>query len=125
MVLDDDLREFSPGGERFRMGPSTKVKRGNVGSPGTSAKENNLVKKIQNREARIGIIGLGYVGLPLVIAFGKTGFDVTGFDISKSKVESLNAGKSYIRHIDISELKNSSFFRPPVISASWVNWTAS
>ncbi len=91
------------------MGPSTKVKRGNVGSPGTSAKENNLVKKIQNREARIGIIGLGYVGLPLVIAFGKTGFDVTGFDISKSKVESLNAGKSYIRHIDISELKNSSF----------------
>ena len=68
-----------------------------------------LMKKIKSQKARIGVIGLGYVGLPLVIEFCRAGFNVTGFDISRSKVESLNRGKSYIRHIDISRVPSGKF----------------
>lgn len=63
-----------------------------------------LLKKINSREASVGVIGLGYVGLPLVIEFCKAGFHVSGFDIDKEKVESLKQGKSYIEHIDSSLL---------------------
>ena len=59
-----------------------------------------ILEIIRMKEARIGVIGLGYVGLPLVIEFCKAGFPVTGFDIDESKVELLNQGKSYIKHID-------------------------
>lgn len=58
-----------------------------------------LVTKIENRSAGIGIIGLGYVGLPLVLRFCEEGFKVTGFDVDHAKVESLNQGRSYIKHI--------------------------
>jgi len=64
----------------------------------------NLVRKIDNRSAKIGVIGLGYVGLPLIIEFVKKGFSVMGFDIDRTKVDLLKAGKSYIKHIDISPL---------------------
>jgi len=60
---------------------------------------NELKNKILKREARIGVIGLGYVGLPLVREFLKNGFKVTGFDIDPQKVQMLNEGKSYIKHI--------------------------
>jgi UDP-N-acetyl-D-glucosamine dehydrogenase len=60
----------------------------------------SLIEKIMAREARIAVIGLGYVGLPLVIEFCKAGFAVTGFDVDPVKVEMLKAGKSYIKHID-------------------------
>ncbi len=65
-----------------------------------------LLKKIENKEARIGVIGLGYVGLPLVKTFLNKGFNVTGFDIDAKKVDMLNRGKSYIRHISAAELKD-------------------
>jgi len=55
-----------------------------------------LIKKIDNRSARVGVIGLGYVGLPLSIVMAEAGFKVTGFDISTSKVKLLNSGKSDI-----------------------------
>jgi UDP-N-acetyl-D-glucosamine dehydrogenase len=72
-----------------------------------------LVEKIESREARIGVIGLGYVGLPLVIEFCRAGFHVSGFDIDKEKVESLKRGKSYIEHIDSSLLTpHASQFTP-------------
>jgi UDP-N-acetyl-D-glucosamine dehydrogenase len=64
-----------------------------------------LVRKIQKREARIGVIGLGYVGLPLVKTFLQKGFAVTGFDIDQKKVNLLNRGKSYIRHISAAEVR--------------------
>jgi UDP-N-acetyl-D-glucosamine dehydrogenase len=64
----------------------------------------DLVKKITNRSAKIGVIGLGYVGLPLIIEFVKKDFSVTGFDIDQKKVDFLKEGKSYIKHIDISPL---------------------
>jgi UDP-N-acetyl-D-glucosamine dehydrogenase len=55
-----------------------------------------LEEKIQNRSARVGVIGLGHVGLPLAFEMAKAGFRVTGIDIDMSKAESVNAGKSYI-----------------------------
>jgi UDP-N-acetyl-D-glucosamine dehydrogenase len=64
-----------------------------------------LETKIRNKKAHIGVIGLGYVGLPLVKLFLTEGFRVTGFDIDPKKVTALNRGRSYIRHISALELK--------------------
>lgn len=58
-----------------------------------------LLAKIKSHEAVIGIVGLGYVGLPLVLRFHEVGFRVIGFDIDQFKVDALNAGQSYIEHI--------------------------
>jgi UDP-N-acetyl-D-glucosamine dehydrogenase len=58
-----------------------------------------LRQRIARRSAKIGIIGLGYVGLPLACLFAEKGFPVTGFDVDPKKIDSLNAGRSYIRHI--------------------------
>lgn len=72
-----------------------------------------LIDKIKSREAKIGVIGLGYVGLPLVVEFCKAGFKVIGFDIDPEKVSLLKLGKSYIKHIDVSPLyENDSLFTP-------------
>ena len=62
----------------------------------------SIIERITSRQARVGVIGLGYVGLPLVIEFCKAGFPVTGFDVDPAKVEMLGQGKSYIRHIESS-----------------------
>ncbi len=59
-----------------------------------------LLQAIASREAVVGVVGLGYVGLPLVLRFADAGFRVVGFDIDESKVEALNDGVSYIEHID-------------------------
>jgi UDP-N-acetyl-D-glucosamine dehydrogenase len=67
----------------------------------------DLLKKIRSKKAHIGIIGLGYVGLPIVIEFCKKGFPVTGFDIDKRKVESLKQGKSYIRYIPHTTIRET------------------
>ena len=56
--------------------------------------------RIQARTAKIGIIGLGYVGLPLTLLFSEAGFRVTGFDIDPEKVKGLNNGRSYIHRIE-------------------------
>lgn len=63
-----------------------------------------LSKKIESREARVGIVGLGYVGLPLAVEYAKAGFHVTGIDLSTSKIESVNKGESYVGDIDSEEL---------------------
>jgi len=65
----------------------------------------SLENKISKKEARIGIVGLGYVGLPLVKTFLSKGFGVLGFDIDEKKVEMLNHAKSYIKHFTAEELK--------------------
>jgi UDP-N-acetyl-D-glucosamine dehydrogenase len=70
------------------------------------------LSKIQNRDANVAIIGLGYVGLPLVLRFVEEGFKTLGFDIDKEKVDMLNNGKSYIKHIkeaDIFKMANNRF----------------
>ncbi|MFG0239942.1 MAG: nucleotide sugar dehydrogenase [Gimesia chilikensis] len=60
---------------------------------------NQLEQAIKDKSAIIGIIGLGYVGLPLIDAFVNTGFKTMGFDVDQNKVDQLQAGKSYIKHI--------------------------
>lgn len=63
-----------------------------------------LEEKIKNKTARIAIIGLGYVGLPLALEFAKAGFRVTGFDIDEVKVRKANRGESYVKDIKSSDL---------------------
>ena len=63
-----------------------------------------LEEKIRARQAKVGIAGLGYVGLPLAVEFAKAGFDVTGIDLSDSKVQRINAGDSYVGDIPNSAL---------------------
>ena len=63
-----------------------------------------LIKIIDSKSAVVGIIGLGYVGLPLVIRFSEEGFRAIGFDIDKEKVEKLNKGESYLKHIPSSSI---------------------
>ena len=64
----------------------------------------DLLTKIRNKEALVGVIGLGYVGLPLVLRFCEVGFRVLGFDTDARKVASLNRGESYIKHIPSASL---------------------
>ena len=72
----------------------------------------NLIKKIKLKKAKIGIIGLGYVGLPLACVFAKKKFDVTGFDIDKNKIAYLKKSRSYIKHIKNAELlKIKNYFK--------------
>ena len=59
----------------------------------------SLKERIENKEAPIGVIGLGYVGLPLAVEFAKAGFPVTGIDVDESKVARINAGENYIPDI--------------------------
>lgn len=58
-----------------------------------------LLQKLNEKKATIGIVGLGYVGLPLMLRYCEVGYKVIGFDIDQSKVDSLRQGKSYIEHI--------------------------
>ncbi len=66
-----------------------------------------LLEKVQNKSAKVGIIGLGYVGLPLGLEFALNGFDVVGFDIDEKKIPLLMKGKSYIKHIDEEKIKKA------------------
>jgi UDP-N-acetyl-D-glucosamine dehydrogenase len=67
-----------------------------------------LKEKIINKQAKIGVIGLGYVGLPLVVKFCEVGFQVYGFDIDNEKIKKLLAGKSYIKYIEDSKIQKIS-----------------
>jgi UDP-N-acetyl-D-glucosamine dehydrogenase len=64
----------------------------------------SLEQKIQARSAKVGIIGLGYVGLPLALLYSEQKFPVTGFDIDRRKVDTLNSGGSYIYRILPTEI---------------------
>ena len=59
----------------------------------------SLLERFTNRTARVGVIGLGYVGLPLALRFSEAGFRVIGFDIDESKADAINSGRSYFMHI--------------------------
>ncbi|MFO1464681.1 MAG: nucleotide sugar dehydrogenase [bacterium] len=73
-----------------------------------------LLNRIQQRSARVGVIGLGYVGLPLAVAFAEAGFSVTGIDVDPKKIAALCAGKNYIPDIPdrlVQELARSGKLR--------------
>jgi len=63
-----------------------------------------MISKLNNKEARLAVLGLGYVGLPLAVSFAKVGFQVTGFDLDEGKVAAVNRGDSYIIDIPSEEL---------------------
>jgi UDP-N-acetyl-D-glucosamine dehydrogenase len=65
----------------------------------------DLRGKIERREARIGVIGLGYVGLPLAVELGQAGFQVTGFDVDATKIRALAEGRSYIGDVESADLQ--------------------
>lgn len=66
---------------------------------------NSLISKIKDKSAVVGVIGLGYVGLPLSLEFASKGFNVIGFDVDERKIPLLNSGKSYIKHISEDRIK--------------------
>jgi UDP-N-acetyl-D-glucosamine dehydrogenase len=74
-----------------------------------------LAARIENHSARLGVIGLGYVGLPLAVEFGKAGFQVAGIDIHESKVARLRQGRSYVQDVpsaDVRDLVRKGRLRP-------------
>jgi UDP-N-acetyl-D-glucosamine dehydrogenase len=64
-----------------------------------SLQKNDLIQRIEKKTAAVGIVGLGYVGLPLLLRSCEAGYNVIGFDISQDKITALSQGKSYIEHI--------------------------
>jgi UDP-N-acetyl-D-glucosamine dehydrogenase len=70
----------------------------------TAATLTVLLDRIRSRQARVGVIGLGYVGLPLAVEFARAGFTVTGFDVDERKTTEINTGKSYIPDVSESDL---------------------
>ncbi|WP_310682261.1 nucleotide sugar dehydrogenase [Aliifodinibius sp. S!AR15-10] len=66
---------------------------------GRTGLKDDFIERIQSRKAKVGIIGLGYVGLPLLWTFHEEGFPVIGFDIDPAKIEAINSGKPYIKHL--------------------------
>jgi UDP-N-acetyl-D-glucosamine dehydrogenase len=80
----------------------------------SNANSERLLDRIRTQKARIGVIGLGYVGLPLAVEFARRGFDVSGFDVDESKTSQINAGKSYIPDVpeaELSEVVNAGRLR--------------
>jgi UDP-N-acetyl-D-glucosamine dehydrogenase len=67
----------------------------------------DLLTRIEQKSAQIGIIGLGYVGLPLALEFARRGFTVIGFDVDEAKIPVLNSGNSYIKHIHAARIKEA------------------
>src|SRR5215213_7946974 len=67
--------------------------------------KNELISLITNKQAHIGVIGLGYVGLPLLVEFAGKGFRSTGFEVDQAKADKINAGTSYIGDVPSQKLK--------------------
>lgn len=77
-----------------------------------------LLARIGEREARVGIVGLGYVGLPLLMEFAKAGFPVAGLDIDEKKTAAIQAGKSYIRHIKDGRIQSLLTSNPKAFAST-------
>lgn len=67
--------------------------------------KSELIEKIKSKKAAVGVVGLGYVGLPLAVENAKAGFKTTGFDVSEEKAAMINRGENYIGDVDDSDLK--------------------
>jgi UDP-N-acetyl-D-mannosaminuronate dehydrogenase len=83
----------------------------------------DLAGKIETRSARVGVVGLGYVGLPLLRAFFNAGFEVIGFDVDGSKIEALRRGENYLKHLGgdlVREMAASGRFEATADVSRWV-----
>ncbi len=69
-----------------------------------SVLKNELLQKINNKTAKVGVVGLGYVGLPLAVEKAKAGYETIGFDVQDKKVEMVNNGQNYIGDVVDAEL---------------------
>ncbi|MEB2296555.1 MAG: nucleotide sugar dehydrogenase, partial [Ignavibacteria bacterium] len=67
----------------------------------------DLIAKIKNKSVAVGIIGMGYVGLPLGLAFADKKVNVLGFDLDNKKINMLNKGKGYLKHISNNKIKKA------------------
>jgi UDP-N-acetyl-D-glucosamine dehydrogenase len=76
-------------------------------SPALFEKTIEFTHRIQSHDVRIGIVGMGYVGLPLALLFSEERFRVTGFDIDVRKMETLNSGDTYIVRIPAKEIQQA------------------
>src|SRR5262245_41105226 len=70
----------------------------------SSAHGSSFIRKLESRTARISVIGLGYVGLPLILGLHGRGLPTLGLDVDQAKIDSLLAGKSYLQHIADSRI---------------------
>src|SRR3989449_10379512 len=94
---EDGVRVESAGGGYALVGDGRGA--GRVMSAAAQAPADLLVAKAQDRSALIGIVGLGYVGLPLAMEFARAGFRVLGFDVSQAAVDSLTQGRSHVQDV--------------------------
>lgn len=78
-----------------------------------------LIEKIKNKKLKVGIIGLGYVGLPLAVEFALSGYETMGFDIQQEKVDKVNAGENYIGDIIPENLKKMVEMRKLIATCDW------
>src|SRR5260370_38336400 len=69
--------------------------------------KNEIIDLIKDKRARVGVVGLGYVGLPLATEFARNGFKIIGFEVDERKAERINAGETYISDVDASLVKES------------------
>ena len=67
--------------------------------------KNDLISLISHKKAHVGVIGLGYVGLPLLVEFASHGFQATGFEVDEAKANQINAGSSYIGDVSSAKVK--------------------
>jgi UDP-N-acetyl-D-glucosamine dehydrogenase len=87
--------------EFIKLTPSTAVQETPV-----SAHSNALADKIRAKTARVGVVGLGYVGLPLAVEYANAGYSVVGIDLQPSKVDAINRGESYVQDVPTHEVKS-------------------
>ena len=86
----------------------------------------DLEQKLRDRSAVIGVIGLGYVGLPLAIEFARKGYDTIGIDLDARKIEALQSGKNYIQDISdehVAEMVKTGKFRAQQNYKAWASST--
>src|SRR5688572_22246391 len=72
---------------------------------GVATVQSHLLDRIRTRTAKVAVIGLGYVGLPLAVEFARSGFEVTGFDVDESKISEIQGGRSYIPDVPGDQLR--------------------
>jgi UDP-N-acetyl-D-glucosamine dehydrogenase len=106
MLRDEDERDRFSFADRYRVAADLQstVARGGLMQRAAVTPAEALREKIEGRTARVGVVGLGYVGLPLAVEFAKAGFSVTGIDVHDGKVALLNRGESYLQDLPSASL---------------------